>query len=244
MSDGHASATLLRRLMAAAQAKSEQLICHMHPGWVRAALPGLADGPLAWPIDVGGRVRLSAKLAALHQVRWPGLPALRSRLHRVALLGLPLMLRVLAAAALYQHRDAVRHCIGRDARRHLMDLVGGPAHAALLDSPVATDPRTQAQAPGVPMAAAVEVWAAHGYRLLHAQRLWTCPDAAAVARLAFAPGTFEPPGGSTPQPGAMTDFFQRLDIFFPEQSWLFGSDMDRALSGSTMASCATPTSRP
>jgi hypothetical protein len=238
MSATTALAAPLHRLFMAAQHKSAQLAQHMHPAWVTAALPGHG----AWAMQDGGGpalVRVSLLLGALYGVHWPGLASLRNRAHRVALLSRPLVLRVLAAAALHVKRGAVRHCVGREVRRCLVELVGEPAYAALLDSPDTSSP---------PAASSLgdlnpEAWATEGYRALHATSAWTCKDASVIARLALAPGAFDesPAAAAAPAQADMTDFLNRLELFFPEQSWLFGSDMDRALSGLQMGSYAAPT---
>jgi Bacterial type III secretion protein (HrpB4) len=233
-----AAVTGLPGLFALAQRKSARLAQHVHPDWVSAALPGHA----AWALQEQcgpALARVSLLLGRLYGVRWPGLVSLRDRAHRVAVLTRPLALRVLATAALYVQRAAVRRCVGRDARQALVDLVGEPAYAALLAAPDAGGPRAEVDLRQHDL----DFWAAEGYRALHVAGAWRCKDASVIARLLLAPGAFD---GAAPADAAPADdmaaFVHQLDSFFPEQSWLFGSDMDRVLWASPTASCAEPTS--
>jgi Bacterial type III secretion protein (HrpB4) len=231
-----AAASSLRRLMRAAHDKSARLAQHMHPQWVAAALPN----HVAWAVQGGGGVfRASLGLAELYGVRWPDLVSLRGRAHRLALLERPATLQVLAAAALYTRRGAVRRCVGRQARQDLVALVGEPAFAALLDMPDTAE-RHAAQDTPLALDAGAEAWAAEGYRALHASRVCTCKNASVIARLTLSPGALDRSGsisGSSEPllPAEMVAFVQRLETLFPEQSWLFGSDTDRALLASTTA---------
>jgi Bacterial type III secretion protein (HrpB4) len=239
-------AALLQSLFAAAQSKSLRLAQHVHPAWVAAALPQHSawalqghDGPVAQ--------RVSQLLGQLYGVRWPGLHALRWRAHRVALLPRSMVLRVLAGTALYLQRAGVRHCVGRASRLALENMVGAPAMAALLNAPTAghcagsTTPLDFASLDP-------ELWAAEGYRALHAAGVWTCKDASVIARLTLAPGAFDRPTPATaatpditPSSADLAAYLHQLEHFFPEQSWLFGSNMDRALSVLNTASSAAPT---
>jgi Bacterial type III secretion protein (HrpB4) len=224
----------LQSLFAAAQSKSLRLAQHVHPAWVAAALPHHSAWALQGP-DGPVAQRVSQLLGQLYGVRWPGLHSLRQRAHRVALLTRPLALRVLAGAALYLQRAGVRHCVGRASRLALEDMVGAPALAALLNSSTADHSSSNKNPLGLANLNP-ELWAAEGYRALHAAGLWTCKDASVIVRLTLAPGAFDEPTQATaatpdiaPSTADMAVYLHQLENFFPEQSWLFGSNMDRAL---------------
>jgi hypothetical protein len=241
--------TPLRCLFAAVQTKSSHLAQHIHPAWVSAALPNHGT----WALHVQDEPvaqRVSHLLGNLYGVRWPALASLHHRVHRVALLTKPMTLRVLAGAALYLQRGGVRHCVGRQARQALEQMVGVPALAAMLNLPAAD--RTTGNAPQLSAAdLEPELWAAQGYRVLHAAGVWTCKDASVIARLSLSPGAFDEPAPATePKPGLaptavdLVAYLNQLEHYFPEQSWLFGSNMDRALSVLTTGSSAALTSPP
>jgi hypothetical protein len=219
---------MLRRLMTATQEKAARLVQQVHPAWVEAALPGHAA--LSPVMDgVQAVMRSSFLLAELYKVNWPSLVSLRSKAHRVALLAREPALRVLAAGALYVRRGAVRRCVGREARRALVELVGEAAYVALVNAPDAGGPQAALDTSDL----RADVWAAEGYRTLHAAGTWTCRDASILTRLTLAPGALDEqltPVGTAHLNVDVVDFLNKLDVLFPEQAWLFGSNMDRALS--------------
>jgi Bacterial type III secretion protein (HrpB4) len=227
--DASAQSLLLRRLLDAAGHKSAHLATQLHPAWLEAAWP--EDWPVAPSSAWGERAtrRTSLLLAQVYGVRWPGLVSLRARAHRIVLLAREPLLRVLAAAALYGRSGDVRRCVGRQARDALIALVGEPAYAALLQAP-------DAGAAVRPIEAAdlrPEACAAQGYQLLLACGQWHCRDASLIARLTLPPGAGREAAAqrdTAPSPLQWSGLFGRFDAFFPEQAWMFGSDMDRALS--------------
>jgi hypothetical protein len=199
----------------------------MHPDWIEAALPGRVH----WALSQAGGAkggRLSMLLASAYGVAWPDLLTLRHRAHRVALLPMPACKQVLAMVALYAKRGSVRRCVGRTARLSLVAMVGEPAYWALVKTT-----ETHAQAVDHEVAhRSLEECAAHGYRLLNDNGLLTCKKASLITRLTLARDALSAaPLTSRAVPHhELSDLLHRLDQFFPEHSWLFGSDMDRALS--------------
>jgi hypothetical protein len=217
----------LSQLMAALRHKSACFVQHMHPDWIEAALPGRVK----WALSQAGGAhggRVSMLLAKAYGVGWPDLCTLQHRAHRVALLPMPACKQVLATVALYAQRGSVRRCVGRTARLNLVTMVGEPAYWALVKT---TETDTQAVDHDVAHRS-LEDCAAEGYRLLHDNGLWTCKKASLITRLTLARDALS----DTPRPARalphheLGELLGRLDQFFPEQSWLFGSDMDRALS--------------
>jgi hypothetical protein len=218
----------LRLLLTATQEKSTHLVQQVHPAWVEAALPGYAV-IASVSGDHRAVARSSLLLVKLYNVKWPSLTALKCKVHRLALLAREPVLRVLASAALYMHRGAVRRCVGREARLALMELVGEPAYVALVNSPDVAGPQAALDITDLH----ADTWAAEGYRILHRAGIWTCREASVLARLALAPGALDCTSKfvvTTPSNNDLIDFLNKLDALFPEQAWLFGSDMDRALS--------------
>jgi hypothetical protein len=222
------SGEVLRQLLLATQQKASHLVEQVHPAWVEAALPDHA----ALSSALGGThavARASVLLADLYKVKWPSLSSLRSKAHRVALLAREPALRVLAAAALYVRRGSVRRCVGREARAALVALVGESAYTALINAPDAGGPQAVLDTSDL----RADTWAAEGYRTLHSAGTWSCRDASVLTRLTLAPGALDirpAPLTTPPLSGDVMDFLNKLDALFPEQAWLFGSDMDRALS--------------
>lgn len=230
MNPSEPDGALLRRLLQAADAKAADLASHLHPDWVKAAWQHA--GALA--ARQARRVppqRQSALLAQIYGLRWPALADLQAPAHRLALLSRAPLLRVLATCALYPRRERVRRSIGRDVRHALLDAIGETAYRQLLDSP----------APGLanpqPLSARdldPERLAAAGYRALCAQGAWTCRSALALTRMSLAPDVLDnagaAPSSTSRDAGGADAALQRLPDFFPELAWLFGSDMDRALS--------------
>ena len=224
------AACLVQRLLGAAQQKSANLALHLHPGWLAAAVPdGGADGALSAGTPQVA-TRASLLLGQAYGVRWPTVVSLRERLHRIALLTREPLLQVLGAAALFGRSADVRRCVGRPARSALIALIGEPAYAALLRTPDAGGASRPIELAELQAGDCV----VQGYQLLQASARWACRDAALITRLSLPPdalGAALAAGGGTGAMVQVSGLFDRFDAFFPEQAWMFGSDMDRALSG-------------
>lgn len=227
-----AAADLLQRLLRAADAKAADVSELCHPAWVDAAWRHVG-------LDAGQAHRVpqrrhAALLAEVYGLGWPALADLHAPAHRLALLGRRQILRVLATCTLHARRDSVRRSIGRDVRRLLVEGIGEPAYQQLLNG------QTQALPSIQPLAAReldLERLAAAGYRALCAQGAWRCRKSLAITRLSLAPAALDGAGATdatktrTRSTGPSADeVFDRLPDYFPEHAWLFGSDMDRALS--------------
>jgi Bacterial type III secretion protein (HrpB4) len=222
------SATVIRRLLADASAKSRDLSISLHPAWVQRGLRRIGLDP---SIAASRPQRWSAALAALYGLHWPGLDRFVAPAHRIALLPRDELRRVLAAVALHAERQRVRLCIGRDARAALLQRLGTPAYEQLLQAPPlkagAAGPLSAAEldadrlvATGIARLVAGRQW--HDERLLRWLRLAIAPDHANALPRA--------PAGADLQ-----DLLTRLPSCFPEHAWLFGSITDRALSASMTA---------
>ncbi len=217
----------LRLLFAATDAKSARLIHHIHPAWVQAALPGKAT----WATEQAN-ARISVLLGEAYRVRWPSLDSLRTKAHRLALLGGPQILQILATVWLYLRRAAMRRCVDREVRSSFRAMTGEPAYEALLQAPLSAQALAESDLGNLGSLSAEQV-AAAGYAALHASGFWTCKDASVIARLSLSPDALDwldVATDGTRQRGEIAAFLERLPHFFPEQSWMFGSDMDRALS--------------
>jgi Bacterial type III secretion protein (HrpB4) len=235
----------LQRLLQAVDQKSSTLAADLHPAWVDAAWARLGPQAAAWVARVPPR-RHSALLAKAYGLIWPPLDVFREPAHRIALLERSELLKVLAACALDRRRDSVRRSVSRVVRNLMIEGIGESAYEKVLDSPVrgmrACDPL-----------GAVEVGqdrlAADGFRALCSQAAWRNRSLITLVRLSLAPSTVGEPlqtdgsPSSTAIKGAdrMTD---RLHDYFPELAWLFGSNMDRALSASRTASYEAQTLQP
>ncbi|AKJ27826.1 type III secretion protein HrpB4 [Caldimonas brevitalea] len=216
------------RLLQAIEAKAAELASHLHPAWLALASQQL--GPLASALT-GDKPSptLSRLIGEVYGIRWPALPTLAHRVHRLVVLGRADVVRVLSTAALHARRDSMRRCIGRDLRRLLVERVGEVAYRELLARP------GQGGLDAQPLEAAElheDRLSTAGYRLLCEQGAWHSRQALAIARLSLAPAALD---GEhvTPLPSGRPDldsFFDHLPHYFPEHAWLFGSDMDRALS--------------
>lgn len=226
-----AAAALLHRLLQAADAKAADLAAHFHPAWIEAAWRHVG-APAARHAQRVAPQRGSALLAEVYGLQWPALADLRPPAHRLALLGRVQILRVLAACALHARRDSVRRSIGRDVRRLVVDHIGEPAYQQLLASP----------AQGVAAVQPLNVpeldldrLAGAGYHALCEQGAWQCRRSLALTRVSLAPAALEarrPRTASSAAPVRVDEngVLARLPDYFPEHTWLFGSDMDRALS--------------
>lgn len=209
---------LLQRLARALDQRCGRLAQQLHPGW-RAALPERA---------AAGR-EASLALAALYGVRVPGVPAWRSRVHRLALLERDALQRALACAALHAQRFAVRRSVTRADRDWVTRMVGAEAHQALLEADTTGAP----QGPATLQRLEPPVLAEAGCRAIADEGLWRCGDVVRLVQLSLAPAT-EVTATPTAPPvrGRLAGFEDLLPRYLPEFAWLFGSDMDRALSAS------------
>jgi Bacterial type III secretion protein (HrpB4) len=217
----------LERLFGSIAEKSARLMFNIDPVWVERAGYGLVS-VAAVPRDAHADRLVSSALQTVYEVRWPSLGALAQRVHRLAVLPLGEVLRVLQAVALYERRSAVRRCIGRSARAGLVERVGQPAFDVIVATPGA-----DASHPGEigPADTPVGVLARSGFQALEAHGGWVCPDAHRLVSLCFSPDGPDAVAGSAP-PSALDALIERLDLLFPEHAWLFGCDMDKALSAS------------
>ena len=226
----------LERLFCSVAEKSARLMFNIDPAWVDRAGHGLVSVAAA-PRDAHADRRVSSALQVLYGVRWPSLGALAQRVHRLAVLPSVDVLRVLQAVALYERRGDVRRCIGRSARAGLGGRVGQPAFDLIVATSGADASRPGESGPADTPAAQL---ARDGFRVLEAHGGWTCPDAHRLVSLCFSPdepaGLFGPAvAARTAPPAALDALIQRLDLLFPEYAWLFGCDMDKALSASPAA---------
>jgi hypothetical protein len=132
----------------------------------------------------------------------------------------------------------VRRCVGRTQRQALIEMVGPHALNAIVAAP------DSGVAPWKPppldgeSAQTLAVWA---FEVLSAQQAWSCPNARRLIGWGLPPAAsgVRPEGGAQPQQQPQQQppqvlplggFVDRLADYFPGYSWLFGSDMDRALS--------------
>lgn len=220
---------LLQRLLGAAQHKSAHLTTQVHRGWLEAALPEHYPESDRLAFCERSTTRTALLLSQAYAMRWPSLTSLRQRAHRLSLLAREPLLRALATARFYGRSGDVRRCVERQARHALTSLVGEPAYAALLQTPDAGGLVRAINTADL----SPDACAARGYQLLQAHGLLVCRDAALITRLSLAPGAMRETtdqSGSPKPPANLNTFFDRFDAFFPEDAWMFGSDMDRALS--------------
>ncbi len=221
--DAPDAADPVARLLALAAEKSAHFVAQLHPSW----------GDLAWLAaikDAAARQQASICLRAAWGIEWPSLGALSNRLNRAALLPRPALVAWLCAAALFLRRREVRRCVGRRQRQLLVEMVGSDAIGALVAAPESGP--TPADPPPLEGASAeaLAVWA---YGVLGAQQAWTCDHARRLIGLslpAAASGRQARAGSRPPQVLPLGGFSDQLAIYFPAYSWLFGSNMDRALS--------------
>lgn len=219
----------LERLFEAVAQKSARFIANIDPGWVDLAWAGLSADAIAQQGEHPTRVTSSA-LQAVYAVRWPSLATLAHRINRLAVLPLSQVLRVLHAVALYQRRGDVRRCIGRNARLALVDAVGKPAFDAIIATP-GTDTSRESEI-GFD-AASLHSLARSAFHTLESRGLWPCEDARRLVSLCLAPvaaGFTVTPFDSAQPAAHFHRFIGQLDLLFPEHAWLFGCDMDKALS--------------
>jgi hypothetical protein len=226
-----ATAARLQRLLEAVNAKSAELVSHLHPAWVDAAWKHAGPAAAQQARHVPPR-RQSALLAELYDLRWPALGDLAPRAHRLVVLGRHQILQILALCALYPRRERVRRSIGRDVHRLLAEQLGETAYRQLLDSPSLGG---ASQRPLVVQDLDPERMASAGYRALCTEGAWTCRSALALTRMSLSPSALNAAerAAATKSPARLVgteNVLDRLPDFFPEHTWLFGSDMDRALS--------------
>lgn len=218
---------LVRRLVESFRDRSARFVCHLHPDWIQAALPGWAASVPRW-CGHHNEGQLSLLLAQAYEVEWPTAQALTGRWHRLALMPRPVSTQVLAFVSLYVRRAAIRRCVDRASRQKLVNMVGAPAMAVLIRS-VESDSRPVPQDLEI---LKTDQRVAEGFRLLHRTGHWCCKRSSKLLRLTLPKDMPElkDPSGPLVSAQELDGVFDLLSDCFPEQSWLFGSDMDRVLS--------------
>ena len=221
----------LERLFSSMAEKSAHFVLNIDPGRVAFASQGLitvSNGPRSAYFDEIA----SAALLGVYSVRWPSFGALVRRLHRLSVLPLVEVLRVLQVVALYKRRGDVRRCIGRSVRTCLVDRVGRPAFDLIIDTPGA-----DVIPPGESNIASLSatLLARSGFEALEMHNCWECSDSRQLVALClpleYADVRFAPSAFARPElpATALHGLIERLDLFFPEHAWLFGYDMDKTL---------------
>jgi len=157
--------------------------------------------------------------------------------NRVAIVAPEVLRRLLAARTLFACRDAVRRCVDRHIRRALLDGVGAPALATLVDMPAAHGGVMD----GLPDDLSADALARDGWLLVAAEGGCRNPTLCNVIELSLASESDEPlPTGDITRTGARADgslvapsaaasardeterFFSAVGRMFPELQWLFG----------------------
>lgn len=221
----------LERLFSSVAEKSAHFISNIDPARVACASHGLitvSSGPRSTYFDEAA----SSALLAVYKVRWPSFDALVQRLHRLWVLPLVEVLRVLQVVALYERRGDVRRCIGRSVRTSLVDRVGQSA----FDMIVAT-PGANASASGESSIDRIPatLLARSGFGALEAHNCWACSDSRQLVMLCLPPdkaderSAFDASARPVLPATDLHGLIERLDLFFPEHAWLFGCDMDKTL---------------
>jgi hypothetical protein len=218
----------LAQLLQAIDDKAADLAAQLHPSWVDAISQRLG---VTCSCEGARPARRTARLlTAAYELQWPSIGELRHPVHRIALLGRRDTLRVLTVCELACRRDSVRMAIGRETRDLLIEQIGAPAYTLLCEGP----PQGVAQVqPVSPQDFDLELLAGSGYRLLCRSGAWRSRAALAITRMCLAPVAVEV---GTRLPDDIIDAADdggaahHLHDYFPELAWLFGSDMDRALS--------------
>lgn len=251
-------APALLPLVQALATRQSQLHDDLHPAWSDAAWQRLSAQSNAHWNAPGGAAELARHLSPRRRshllaqalgLRWPPLPVLSDRSHRLALLPRPALLRVLAACALQGRRESIRRAIGRVVRELLIEGIGAQAYQAVLN--------TQTAAPQMAVNASVtdtdplqiseldqEQLAVQGFRQLCAAGGLPNPRLRQIVGLSLHPDALRgAPSAEAIFSSSPLAVLDHLPDYFPEFAWLFGSDMDRALWASSTASCAGPTSR-
>jgi hypothetical protein len=211
----------LALLFRAVDTKARCLADELHPSWRECISRDLGLSPAL------GR-RGSALLSAAFELRWPSLAELREPVHRISLLGREQTVRVLALHALYAWHERVRVSIGREVRDFLVALVGGVAYGQLVGE---APSGLRNVVPLGPQELDADMLAAAGFRSLCRSGAWASRDAMAITRLSLPPPAVKQ--AAALEEGATATAAQRplkIDEYFPELTWLFGSDMDHSLS--------------
>jgi len=224
--------TSIRLLLEAVDHKASTLPDHVHPAWIDAAWARLGPKGTEWAARVPAQ-RHSALLAKAFGLVWPSLAVFREPGHRIALLDRDSMLRVLAVCALDGRGESVRRSVGRVVRQLLIEGIGENAYEKVLGNQVrGLQPPSN---PLGPFEVGQERLAADGFRALCAQAAWRNRSLITLVRLSLPPSARgehvqvnERPAGSAIK--GVDRMIDRLHEYFPELAWLFGSDMDRALS--------------
>jgi Bacterial type III secretion protein (HrpB4) len=215
------------QLAQALNAKCRGLARHLHPGWL-AGLPHHGFAQTVTPVRQRGLLEASLALSALYALKWPTLAMLRPRLHRATLLERTPLLRLLALAVLHARRFEVRRWVSRALRQQVCGLVGDTAYQVLIESP---DNGGAGPIGAPPPHMELDALAQAGCQLIAREGLWRARPVLTLVQLALPPQPQQQPGSPLQaQRGALEGFEQRLDQYFPEFTWLFGCDMDRALS--------------
>lgn len=223
--------TPLMRLLQAVDRKAASWPVDLHPAWVGKAFGHLgvqaAASSMRLPQD-----RQAALLEAIFGLAWPSLAEFRNPVHRLVLLDRSSLLKVLAVFALDTRRESMRRSIGRAVRKLLIDGVGESAYEKLTSTPMRG---LQVSNPLALPDVGQERLAAEGFRLMREEGVWHHPVLTRMVRLSL-PLTLS--GASSRLDGAALEPASRtvdrvvdgLPQYFPELEWLFGSDMDLALS--------------
>jgi len=224
-------AAVLARILASAQRKSDALAQELHPTWLEHGLRKLALVTAASPAAERSTARA---LAALYNLRWPGLDRFTLPAHRIALLPRPDLRRLLAAVALHAERGRVRISIGPGVRGALIGCVGQEAYGQMVAAPpplkgVASRALTPAEADPERLAAA-------GATRLVEAGAWRSGTLLRWVQIALGPTVrTTSPAVATTAAQDTREALERLPIYFPEHAWLFGSPTDQALSASPTA---------
>jgi hypothetical protein len=233
----------VRRLLGAVDAKAARLASDFHPAWVDAAWARLGPQMAGLTQRVPVR-RHSMLLAGAYGIVWPELDAFREPAHRIALLDRSRLMKVLAACAIDARRESVRRSVGRTVRELLIEGIGESAYQQVLDSPLRG---IKSADPLAAMEVGQDRLAVDGFKALCAQGAWRDQTLISIVRLSLQPAAFGDPGQGDERSRVSTGrgvdrTVDRLHHYFPELAWLFGSDMDRALSASKTASSVAQTS--
>jgi hypothetical protein len=220
-----ASVAALQRLMEALRERAGSLGAHAHEQWIDKACAGLHPSLASSLRAPEHAASLSALLGQRFNVTWPALDSFSLRAHRIVLLPAA----CLQLAAVWFHAPAVRRCVSRQDRTMLRDLLGEAGYAGVLAAPDSAPVRSEQALPNLEAAQ----WASQGLIRLRCLSAWSCEPALSIVRLALPRKTSDLPligdvGAAARQ--HMQHFLQRLDQLLPEHAWLFGSDLDLALS--------------
>jgi hypothetical protein len=224
-----ASIAALQRLLEALKERAGSLGALVHEQWIDQVCTGLHPSLASSLRTPAHAATLSELLGRRFNVTWPGLDSLAQRAHRVVLLPAPCLQQCLRLAAVWFHAPAVRRCVSRQDRALLRDLLGEAGYAGVLAAPDSAPMRSEQALPNLEAAQ----WASQGVVRLRCLSAWSCEPALSILRLALPRKTNDLPligdvGATARQ--HMQHFLQRLDQLLPEHAWLFGSDLDLALS--------------